>query len=69
MNKPLSMIVKETKSHLATICNESGLSPIILDMILQGIYSEVHALAEKQTVSEEKKYIESLKNKNIKTNE
>lgn len=60
MNKPLSMNIKETKVKLAAVCNESGLSPVILDSILQGIYTEVHYLAEKQTSEEEAAYAKSL---------
>ena len=56
MNKPLSIIIKETKTKLANICNESGLSPVILDLIMQGIYSEVHSLAERQAIEEEMAY-------------
>lgn len=56
MNKPLTMIVKETKSKLAKVCNESGLSPVILDLIVQGIYSEIHSIAERQTAEEEIAY-------------
>ena len=61
MNKPLTMIVKETQAKLAKICNESGLPPVILDLVIQGVYSEVHSITEKQTFEEEKAYIESLK--------
>ena len=56
MNKPLTMVIKETKNKLANICNESGLSPIILDLIMQGIYSEIHSLAERQSFEEERAY-------------
>ena len=56
MNKPLTMVIKETKNKLANICNESGLSPIILDLIMQGIYSEIHSLAERQSLEEEMAY-------------
>lgn len=67
MNKPLTMIIKETQSKLANVCNESGLPPIVLDLILQGIYSEVHTLAEQQTIADEKIYIKAMttKDKNI----
>jgi hypothetical protein len=68
MNKPLTMIVKETKSKLANICNESGLPPIILDLIMQGIYSEIHSIAERQSLEEEKSYkkmVEENKNDDI----
>lgn len=56
MNKPLAMTIKETKSKLASVCNESGLPPVILDLIMQGIYSEIHAIAEKQAMEEEAAY-------------
>lgn len=65
MNKPLTMIVKETKTKLINACNESGLSPVILDLIMQGIYSEIHTLAEKQSMEEEMAYAQSLKDKDI----
>lgn len=65
MNKPLTMIIKETKSKLASVCNESGLPPIILDLVLQGIYSEVHSIVEKQTAEEEIAYMKEIKSKDI----
>lgn len=61
MNKPLTMLIKETKEKLANVCNESGLSPIILDLIIQGIYSEIHSLAKRQTSEEESHYIKAIK--------
>lgn len=64
MNKPLTMIIKETKLGLAKVCNESGLSPVILDLIIQGIYSEIHSLAEKQTSDDEAIYANMIENKN-----
>ena len=65
MNKPLTMIIKETQTKIVNACNESGLSPIILDLIIQGVYSEIRSLAEKQASEEEKVYMKSLKeNKN-----
>ena len=67
MNKPLTMIVKETKTKIANICNESGLPPVILDLIMHGIYSEIHSLTEKQTSDEEKAYMEVIE-ENVKEN-
>jgi hypothetical protein len=66
MNKTLAMAIKDTKIKLANICNESGLSPVILDLVIQGIYSEIHYLAEKQTLEEEANYRDSLTNNDIK---
>lgn len=60
MNKPITMVIKETKNKIANICNESGLSPIVLDLIMQGIYSEIHSLAERQTMEEEMAYVKML---------
>lgn len=61
MNKPLTMMIKETKTKIANICNESGLPPVILDLIMQGIYSEIRFLADKQISEEEKSYMETIK--------
>lgn len=63
MNKPLTIIIKETKLKLAKVCNESGLPPVILDLIMQGIYSEIHSLAEKQTLEEETAYVKMTEEK------
>lgn len=69
MNKPLTMIIKDTQTKIANVCNESGLHPVILDLIVQGIYLEIHALAEKQTLEEEKVYVKTLEeNEKMKNN-
>lgn len=60
MNKPLTMIIKDTKTKIANVCNESGLPPAILDLIMQGIYSEIHYIADKQATDEETAYLKSL---------
>lgn len=67
MNKPITMVIKETKNEIANICNKSGLSPIVLDLIMQGIYSEIHSLAERQTVEEEMSYVKMLEASSKKT--
>ena len=61
MNKPLTMVIKETQKKIANICNESGLPPSILDLIVQGICSEIHSLAERQTLEDEIAYTKMLK--------
>lgn len=65
MNKPLTMIIKETKSELAKVCNESGLPPVILDLVVQGIYSEIHMIAEKQAIDDESLYFKTMSDKHI----
>lgn len=66
INKPITMVIKETKTKLINVLNESNLSPAILDLIMQGIYSETHSLAERQAIEEERAYAEMLKSKDIK---
>lgn len=61
MNKPITMVIKETKNKLASVCNESGLSPAVLDLIMQGLYSEIHSLAERQAMEEEVAYTRMLR--------
>lgn len=65
MNKPLTMAIKETKKKLADVCNESGLPPVILDLIVQGVYSEIHFLVEKQTLEEENAYIKTIESESV----
>ena len=60
MNKPLTMMIKETKIKLASVCNESGLPPVVLDLIMHDIYSEIHTLTERQTFEEEKSYMKEM---------
>lgn len=60
MNKPLTMVIKETKNKLIKVCNESELPPVVLDLILQGMYSEIHSLVERQTAEEESSYYKIL---------
>ena len=67
MNKPITMVIKETKAKIANICNESGLPPIVLDLIMQGIYTEIHSLAERQTMEEEMTYVKMLEEESKKT--
>lgn len=63
MNKPISMIIKETKTNIINACNESRLQPAILDLIMREIYSEVRSLAEKQAIEEENAYMNSIQDK------
>lgn len=69
MNKPITMVIKETKAKIINACNESNLSPAILDLIVQGIYYEIHSLAEKQTAEDEMTYVKMIKDKDINNND
>ena len=53
-NKDMYYTIKEVQKRLVQICNESGLSPIVLELILQNLLSEVRLMIEKQIFEEEK---------------
>ena len=54
MEKSFNKTIKEVQKRLVQICNESGLSPIVLELILQNLLSEVRLMIEKQMFEEEK---------------
>lgn len=61
MNKPITILINELKSKIIESCNESQLPPVILDLVIQGIYLEIHNLAEKQVTDDKIAYIEAIK--------
>lgn len=65
MNKPLSMVINDTKKKLVDTCNESQLPISILDLIVQDIYTEIHSLAERQALEDERSYKEKSEEKKI----
>lgn len=48
MNKPISIIYEEFKQELATLINNSGLPPFMLESILQNYLNEVSVLTKNQ---------------------
>ena len=54
MEKSFNKTIKEVQKGIVQICNESGLSPIVLELILQNVLSEVRLMIEKQMFEEEK---------------
>ena len=54
MEKSFNKTIKEVQRRIVQICNESDLSPIVLELILQNLLSEVHLMVEKQMFEEEK---------------
>lgn len=54
MEKSFNKTIKEVQRRMVQICNESDLSPIVLELILQNLLSEVHLMVEKQIFEEEK---------------
>lgn len=53
MNKPLMMIIEETKKSIFDAINNAGVHPIIVrDLILKDVYSELNRFTE-ETVKKE----------------
>lgn len=65
INKPITILINELKSKIINSCNESQLPPIILDLVIQGIYLEIHNLAEKQIADDEIAYMKAIKDGNV----
>ena len=64
MEKPISMILNETKLGLANICNQSGLPSYMLEPILKELYLEAKELAKQQLKQDEEMYKASLNKEN-----
>lgn len=63
MNKPASVAIKEFETNLETVINQSGLPPVIIEMVLRGCYIQIRDLAKKQTENETAAYGEMMEKK------
>lgn len=68
MEKPISMILNETKLGLANICNQSGLPSYMLEPILKELYLEAKELAKQQLKQDEEMYKAYLNKEKEETN-
>ena len=66
MNKPVNLIVEETKVNITKIINESGLPPFLLEPILKDLYNQVNILKQQELEQSKKQYKDSLKKENEK---
>ena len=60
MNKPISVIIEDTKKSIANTLNESQLHPYIMDTIMRDLYEEVHSLYIRTVQNEKDEYEKSL---------
>lgn len=60
MNKPLTLLVQETKSNLVGTINNSSLPPCVLELIIKDIINEIHILSQKQLQEDELAYMNSF---------
>ena len=57
MDKPISMIIRESKSNIVKAINECKLHPSILEIILKDIYTETIETSKRISEIEEKEYL------------
>lgn len=56
MEKPISLIIRESKQNIVDCINSQNLNIEILDMIMKDLYSEIHELAEQQYQKDRAEY-------------
>lgn len=66
-NKPISLLINETKNAFFQLCNQSNLPPSILELIIECIHNEVHEIANREFVKEKITYDNLLKEQNKNT--
>ena len=70
MDKPITIIIQETKYKLVEVLNTSNLPPVILEPIVKDIYNEITMLAKRQYEKDLYEYNNQLSqaNNNIEVN-
>lgn len=65
--KPISMVINETRLSLVDICNKSNLPYCILESMLKDLYDEVRHLAKVQLKQDEENYNKQIdaQNENV----
>lgn len=56
MEKPISMLVTETKANLIKVCNESNLHISVLQLIVKELHSEIDKVAQRCMEDERAEY-------------
>lgn len=60
MEKPISLIIDETRRSLISTCNNSGLPTFILEPMIKDIYQEIKLLSNEQLKRDTEEYNNSL---------
>lgn len=58
MNKPIALIIKDTRKQIINALNESQLPPCLLEAVLNPIYQQIAQAAQTEIVQAEKEYTE-----------
>lgn len=68
MNKPFSVVYEEFKQNMASLINNCGLPPSVIESLLQNYLSEVTSIAKNQYASDKAQYEKFLNEKNTSEN-
>ena len=60
MQKPISMVINETREFLIKTINESNLPPFIMEMLLKEIYTEINKISTDIAIKEREQYLQNL---------
>lgn len=60
MDKPISLIRKETVIKITKVIEESGLPLLVLEPIIKDLYMQIQQAMVQQTITEEEEYNKSL---------
>lgn len=58
MNKPIALIIKDTREKIVNALNESQLPPCLLEAVLNPIYQQIAQAAQAEIAQAEKEYTE-----------
>ncbi len=64
VEKPITMVIEDTKNNLINVINQSGLHPFILDSIMKELHNEIHISYLKQAQMEAENYNKSVSKEN-----
>lgn len=64
MNKPFSVICEEFKQNIASLINNCGLPPSVIESLLQNYLNEISNISKEQYISDRNQYIKFLNEKN-----
>lgn len=64
VEKPITMVIEDTKNNLINVINQSGLHPFILDSIMKELHNEIHISYLKQVQIEAENYNKSVSKEN-----
>lgn len=69
MNKPITLVIEETKTKLADVINTSGLPPFVIEPMLSTFLQEAHVASKRQYEIEKLQYEHSIAKEQEEQNE